>query len=96
MGPDVEKYGDIENLPAGSGSRQERLVNCRTKVCDCCGEEWEEEFFCEKCSGVHDHGETEMVPNIFWDGNPGDEYVIEDVEPMHEDICMNCCNCRGS
>lgn len=26
----------------------------KTKICTCCEEEWEEEFFCDKCSGWQD------------------------------------------
>lgn len=66
----------------------------KTKYCDCCEEEWEEGFFCKKCSGLHSFdGEMEEVPNIFWDGNPDDEYVLKEREPEHRDICLNCCGC---
>ena len=60
------------------------------KQCDCCEEEWEEEFFCSECSGVHTFdGETELVPNILWEGGPNDEYVMREIEPKYMDICFN-------
>ena len=65
----------------------------KTLYCDYCGQDWEVEFFCKTCSGLHEFpGEVEQAPNIMWDGNPGDEYVWQNREPEFRDVCMNCCN----
>ena len=65
------------------------------KYCDCCEEEWEQDFFCTKCSGVqHFDGEMVLEPNLFWDGSPNDEYTWQDRESEYMDVCRNCCRCN--
>ena len=66
----------------------------KTKTCDACGEEWEESFFCKKCSSGGHYEEVES-PNIFWDGNPFEsEYVMQEEWFPNGDICLNCCSCH--
>ena len=65
----------------------------KTKTCDACEEEWEESFFCEKCSRGGRHEEVE-APNMFWDGYPGEECVMEEEWIPNGDICLNCCTCH--
>lgn len=60
-------------------------------VCESCGEEWEESFFCEKCSAGGEY-EIREVPNLMWDGLPSEEYVWEEVFVENGNICLNCCN----
>ena len=60
-------------------------------VCDSCGEQWEESFFCPECSHGG-HCEMQEVPNIMWDGLPSEEYCWEEVWIDNGDICLNCCN----
>ena len=59
-------------------------------VCDSCGEQWEESFFCAECSHGG-HYEMREVPNIMWDGLPSEEYCWEEEWIDNGDICMNCC-----
>jgi len=58
-------------------------------VCDSCGEQWEESFFCEKCSGWH-REEVESI-NFEYLAYPDQETEFEMVD-THYDICLNCCN----
>lgn len=62
----------------------------KTKVCDACGEEWEEDFFCEICSRGGEY-RIEEVPDLMWDGYPGRDYVEEETWVPNGDICLNCC-----
>lgn len=61
--------------------------------CDCCEEEWEPEFFCERCSS---EGELVTVdaPIVMWD------YCGPDTEEREEwvtrEICLNRCWCGVS
>ena len=52
-------------------------------ICDSCEEEWEEEFKCDKCSGLH------YVPE--YDENGFDE----DGANWLLSTCFNCCNCHS-
>ena len=64
------------------------------KICDACGEKWEDDFFCLDCSDQL-YTEEEEVPNIHWCGAPDEEeYVLEDVTYSTGDICKNCCTCQ--
>ena len=65
----------------------------KRKTCDACGEEWEESFFCARCSSKGEF-QTVMNPNPFWDGVPGEEYVEEEEWVFYGDVCMNCCGCH--
>lgn len=59
------------------------------RICDCCGEEFEEEFFCEKCSGEPEIVERE-VPKLDWDYGLGpDTEIVEECEFYL--TCFNCC-----
>jgi hypothetical protein len=67
----------------------------KKKYCDCCGEEWEETFFCKKCSNKYVGTETVESPRLDWCGWPPQdemEWVEEDV--FSGDVCMNCCTCH--
>lgn len=48
------------------------------KTCDCCGEDWEDSFFCEKCSRL---ATEERIGDEEWGG-------------YHHDVCGNCCRCH--
>ena len=48
-------------------------------ICDCCDEEWEIEFMCEKCSN-----RMEAIT---------DECGFE-VDYARADVCGNCCDCH--
>jgi len=63
------------------------------KRCDACGERWEDSFFCAECSKGGEYIEM-MVPNLFYDGCPGDEYVMGEEWVPNGDICLNCCGCH--
>jgi hypothetical protein len=56
--------------------------------CDCCGEDWEKDFFCEICSREGELVEVTM-PIVMWD------YFGLDIDTVEEwtsrDICLNCC-----
>ena len=61
-------------------------------ICDCCGEEWEDTFFCEKCSNKMDVVEA-MVPKLDWCGW-GEDYEAGEEEINSGDVCFNCCVCH--
>lgn len=63
------------------------------KYCDCCEQEWEDEFFCDTCSHQIE-GDWEEVPDPLWSGEPGGEYTYDYVEHDVGDICFNCCTCH--
>jgi hypothetical protein len=63
------------------------------KTCDCCGETWEEKFFCPECSKKY-VGEREVeVPVIPWDGC-GPETETRAEPEYSGDVCLNCCSCH--
>lgn len=62
----------------------------KKKVCDSCGEEWEEDFFCPTCSSGGEF-RIVLVPNIMWDGHPGHEYEEQEEWFPAGDVCLNCC-----
>jgi len=62
-------------------------------ICDCCGEEFEESFFCEKCSNQYIGTELEEVPDIRWNG-VGDGMVLKEVDQYSGMVCKNCCECN--
>lgn len=67
----------------------------KTMQCSCCSEEWEESFFCTKCSGLETFSaEFTLEPNPFWCGSPSDEYVMRERDPEYMDVCFNSCQCR--
>ena len=51
-------------------------------ICDSCEENWEQEFKCDKCSGLH------YVPE--YDENGFDE----DGANCLLSTCLNCCSCH--
>ena len=61
----------------------------KTKICDICGEEWEETFFCTICSGSVDTIET-LVPVLNWQGY-GDYLEEGEEEIILDNVCYNCC-----
>lgn len=64
------------------------------KTCEACGQEWEGDFFCKRCS-TGGHIEVVQSPDIFWSGSPFDDEYIEEEEWIENgDICLNCCNCN--
>jgi len=63
----------------------------KTIECDICGEEWEEDFFCKKCSNQI-YYELEEVIDLFWDYDMRtDGYITEEVAHYSGDVCKNCC-----
>lgn len=56
------------------------------KTCEQCGQQWEDEFFCKKCS--EPYWDVVEVPNTMWSGDP--EMVLAE-EWYQFDICKNCC-----
>ncbi|MFW9872343.1 MAG: hypothetical protein ACFFG0_04510 [Candidatus Thorarchaeota archaeon] len=66
----------------------------KTKICNACEAEWEEDFFCDKCSSDSHYEEVE-IPNDCWDGSVhGEEFVLEEEWISNGDICLNCCICH--
>ncbi len=63
------------------------------QYCEHCEQEWEESFFCKKCSNQNMGAELEEVPDPMWDGF-GDEMTWKMVDQYSGDVCMNCCNCN--
>lgn len=67
-------------------------------ICDVCGEEWEEDFFCPKCSNQIYEEEVEVTRDELpdWDGDPryADYPVIVTELRCSGDVCYNCCNCH--
>lgn len=66
----------------------------KTRYCDGCHEQHEAAFFCEQCSGSEYDTDLIEVPNVMWDGYPGQESVYEERGWVHYAICLNCCNCH--
>ena len=62
------------------------------KICDCCDVEWEETFFCEKCSNKMELIET-VEPKLDWQGW-GDDFEEGEEEVSTGNVCMNCCDCH--
>ena len=62
-------------------------------TCDCCGEEWEESFFCKKCSHKFIGTKWEETPKVMWDGS-GNDMEWEEVDQFTGDVCGNCCRCH--
>lgn len=61
--------------------------------CVCCQEEFEESFFCEKCSNRKELIEREY-PNPLWNGYSDDEYYTKEEWEEQGCTCMNCCTCH--
>lgn len=63
-------------------------------ICDNCGQEFEIDYMCEKCSDKIIEEETEVL-NLSWNGlNTECEFII-DTEPIWTgNICLNCCSCN--
>ncbi len=61
--------------------------------CDCCEEEWEDAFFCKKCSSKA-VTMTETVPDTMWDYDDRTPEYIERDYTTTLDVCMNCCTCH--
>ncbi len=80
---DNKKHEQPEKGSAGMAPMQ------RFVMCDCCEQEWEKSFFCNKCSGF----ETIdcEVPNLMWGGWPPDEEMEMGTEDIWNDVCLNCC-----
>lgn len=74
------KVSELE-IPVDKAEKQIlRLFNVSSRfICDCCGDEWEIAFKCEKCS-------NRLEPILDEDG-------FEDVCEKF-DICGNCCDCH--
>lgn len=66
-----------------------------TMTCDVCDEEWEVDFFCDRCS--HRGEFVEVLRPSSWDVGYGSE-MEWDVEWLYMSICLNCCDCylRGN
>ncbi len=60
--------------------------------CDICEQEWDESFFCKKCSSRLVLEET-LTPKLIYYGD-GDEYE-PDEDWVQYDVCCNCCTCSS-
>lgn len=58
--------------------------------CDCCDEDWEEAFFCKKCSGPDMVDDYEDDPLDYSD-SPRQNLVVREV---WTNVCGNCCTCH--
>jgi hypothetical protein len=63
------------------------------KYCDHCNEEWEESFFCNKCSGKYQGTEVIESPKLIYYGC-GNEMEFEEEYVFSGDVCYNCCTCH--
>ena len=61
----------------------------KTRICDICGEEFEETYFCPICSNSIETIET-LVPILNWQGY-GDYLIEGEEEIIIENVCYNCC-----
>ena len=67
-----------------------RLKHEKRIVCDGCGVEWEESFFCD-CECIQEGSDTGLILM-----GEGDEFLTFKHPPEKMDICMNCCHCKNS
>ena len=72
---------------------REKPMRDKTKICDCCGNTWEDSFFCSACSNKYIGMREVEVPIIPWDGWGPDTEMGEE-EEYSGDVCLNCCECH--
>jgi hypothetical protein len=65
----------------------------KNKYCDWCDEEWEETFFCKKCSNKYLGTDLVKTPKSIYYG-VGEEMEMTEEDIFSGDVCFNCCRCH--